>query len=75
MQENIISVEAQLSKVIIWREFMGSDGICQLYWALSRHIKHPLLVVEVPQAQNKGMSLVENENVTRSGQVLVRENV
>ena len=64
LQENIIRLEAQLSKVSVRREFLGRDGIGRLYWALSRHSKHPWLVVEVPQAQNKGMSLAENENVT-----------
>ena len=43
---------------------MGRDGIGRLYWALSRHSKHPWLVVEVTQQHNKGMSLAENENVT-----------
>lgn len=66
LQENIISLEAQLSKASVRREFMGRDGIGRLYWALSRHSKHPWLVVEVPQAQNKGISLAENENVTGS---------
>ena len=66
VEENIISIEAQLSNVNVRREIMGRYGIGRLYWALSRHSKHPLLVVIVPQKHNKGMSLVENENVTRS---------
>ena len=66
LQENIIKLEAQLSKVSVRREFLGIYGIGRLYWALSRHSKHPWLVVQVPQAQNEGMSLAENENVTGS---------
>lgn len=67
LQENITRLEAQLSKVSVRREFLGRDGIGRLYWALSRHSKHPWLVVEgVPHAQNRGMSLAENENVMGS---------
>lgn len=63
MEVAIATVDARLSKVSVRREFLGRDGIGRLYWALSRHCKHPWLVVEgVPQAQNKGMSLAENEN-------------
>ncbi|GLJ28639.1 hypothetical protein SUGI_0564350 [Cryptomeria japonica] len=54
LQDNIANIEVQLCKVSVRREFLGRDGIGRLYWALSRHGKHPWLVVEGSSEALKG---------------------
>eukprot|EP01018_Ginkgo_biloba_P007288 Gb_22434 [translate_table: standard] len=68
LQETIAIVESQLSKVSVRREFLGRDAMGRLYWALSRHSKHPWIVVEGGlQVQNEKMAFLEKQNVTDPG--------
>ncbi|XP_077223126.1 methyl-CpG-binding domain-containing protein 9-like [Tasmannia lanceolata] len=46
LQDSIASLESQLRKVSLRRDFLGTDSAGRLYWALSRLSKRPCLVVD-----------------------------
>ncbi|XP_019452879.1 PREDICTED: methyl-CpG-binding domain-containing protein 9-like [Lupinus angustifolius] len=62
LQDSIASVQSQLLKLPVRREFLGSDSIGQLYWASALPRGHSCIVVDASDALLHGRGMASDRD-------------